>query len=39
VGVHGKNRWIGTGIIVALGVILYVACIVVARNTYPELVG
>ncbi|MBJ7354188.1 MAG: rhomboid family intramembrane serine protease [Thermoleophilaceae bacterium] len=39
VGVHGKNRWIGTGIVVALGVVMYAACIVIARNTYPELLG
>lgn len=39
VGAHGKNRWIGTGIIVALGVVMYAACIVIARQTYPELVG
>lgn len=39
VGAHGKNRWIGTGIVVVLGLAMYAACIVIARQTYPEAVG
>jgi membrane associated rhomboid family serine protease len=39
VGVHGRRRWIGTAIVASLGVIFYVACIVIARNEYPQFVG
>ncbi|MBJ7458431.1 MAG: rhomboid family intramembrane serine protease [Thermoleophilaceae bacterium] len=38
-GVHGKRRWIGTTMVVSLGLILYAACILLARNEYPQFVG
>jgi membrane associated rhomboid family serine protease len=38
-GVTGRRRWLGTAIVAALGVFFYAACIVLARNQYPQLVG
>jgi membrane associated rhomboid family serine protease len=38
-GVHGKRRWLGTGLIVAFGVVLYVATILLSRSAFPEAVG
>jgi membrane associated rhomboid family serine protease len=38
-GATGENRWIGTTMIVSLGVILYAACIVIARAKFPGAVG
>lgn len=38
-GVHGRRRWLGTGIVVALGIAMYVACIVIARNEYAQFLS
>jgi membrane associated rhomboid family serine protease len=33
-GVTGRRRWIGTAVIVSLGLVLYAACILLARSHY-----
>lgn len=38
-GATGRRRWIGTTMIVSLGLILYAACILIARSQYPGIVG
>lgn len=37
-GGHGRRHWIGTAIVAVIGLAAYAACILIARNQYPQLV-